>query len=124
MGVSCVHHFVVDVVQSATSNIISINDHIRIPIPSVLFVPHPQSVAHFMNCCSNLIKYEIFHKTKLMYTYFYIKGETHRDIVLISLLFILVELSSVVLGQNSDYPKVKTYYKKKNNTYCDTSGVC
>ena len=47
-----------------------------------------------------------------MYTYFYIKGETYRDIVLISLLFILVELSSVVLGQNSDYPKVKTYYKR------------
>lgn len=43
-----------------------------------------------------------------MYIYFYIKGETHRDILLISLLFILVELSGVVLGQNSDYPKVKT----------------
>lgn len=48
-----------------------------------------------------------------MYIYFYIKGETHMDIVLISLLFIFVELRSVVLGQNSDYPKVKTYYKKR-----------
>ena len=63
IGVSGVHEFVIDIVKSTISNVISKNLDISIPVPSVLFVPHPQSMDHFMNCNTNLRK-KIQYKEK------------------------------------------------------------